>query len=454
MKEIKNREAVSLLKKLIKEGHENEINSFVSSNLEDIQLLVSRLKHSERTLLIRVLDEKIAAEVLASMPDENASSRVIQDTPIEKVTSILENIPSDERVDLIKNLDKDKAEEILASIDDDEVKEIKQLITYADDSVGGLMCTEYLTFHQNSTVKDVIKNFYENSEKYRNYDIQYIYVVGENEKLQGVLPLRELLIQHPDKKIQSIMITRPISLDIEYTLETVQHTFDIHRFLALPVVNSQNVFLGIVKRNSLEELVNENSNQAILKLTGIIGGEEYRSMPIWGRIYRRLSWLTINVVLNFFAASIIALYQDTLMQLIALAVFIPIISDMSGCSGNQALAVSLRELSLGLIRPIEIIRIWRKEFFVGLCNGIFLGTLIGCIAMLWQNNIVLAIAVGLALSLNSVVAVCLGGSIPLILKSLKIDPALASGPILTTITDLIGFLLIFSFASTLMQNFS
>ncbi len=165
------------------------------------------------------------------------------------------------------------------------------------------------------------------------------------------------------------------------------------------------------------------------------------------RSRRRLSWLSINIVLNIIAASVIAFYQDTLAAVIALAVFLPIVSDMSGCSGNQAIAVTMRELTLGVIHPRDALRVWWQEASVGVLNGIALGTLLGAAAYLWQGNAVLGLVVGGALALNTLVAVSLGGTVPLVLKGLRADPALASGPVLTTITDMFGFFLVLGLAT-------
>jgi magnesium transporter len=185
---------------------------------------------------------------------------------------------------------------------------------------------------------------------------------------------------------------------------------------------------------------------------GIVGGEELRTMPILLRSRRRLSWLSVNILLNMVAASVIAFHQETLSAVIALAVFLPIISDMSGCSGNQAVAVSMRELSLGVVRPAEVTRVWLQEISVGLINGTVLGILIGLSAWLWKGSILLGIVVGAALTINTVVAVSLGGTVPLILKRFGVDPALASGPILTTVTDMVGFFLALTFASMMLTG--
>jgi magnesium transporter len=191
-----------------------------------------------------------------------------------------------------------------------------------------------------------------------------------------------------------------------------------------------------------------------LKSQGIVGGEELRTMPLILRSRRRLSWLSVNVFLNIGAAAVIALFQDTLQSVIALAVFLPIISDMSGCSGNQAVAVSMRELSIGVIRPTELLRVWLKELSVGLINGTVLGLLVGICAVLFDGNPYLGIVIGVALFANTLIAVSIGGTVPLLLKRLQIDPAVASGPLLTTITDMCGFFLVLGSATLLLSKLS
>ncbi|MDH3239022.1 MAG: magnesium transporter, partial [Alphaproteobacteria bacterium] len=170
------------------------------------------------------------------------------------------------------------------------------------------------------------------------------------------------------------------------------------------------------------------------------------------RFRRRISWLSVNILLNVAAASVIAVYIDTLGAVIALAVFLPIISDMSGCSGNQAVAVSMRELTLGIVKPFEVFRVWLKEISVGALNGLALGILLGGVAWAWKGNPALGLVVGGALALNTLVAVSIGGTVPLLLKRWGVDPAVASGPILTTVTDICGFFLVLSFATLMLAH--
>jgi magnesium transporter len=170
-------------------------------------------------------------------------------------------------------------------------------------------------------------------------------------------------------------------------------------------------------------------------------------MPIAIRTQRRFSWLSINILLNILAASVIAYFEETLSAVIALAVFLPIVSDMSGCSGFQAVAVSMRELTLGIVTPRDVLRVRWKEVSVGLLNGIALGILIGMVAYLWKGIPALGLVVGVALCLNTIIAVSVGGTVPLLLKRFRADPAVAAGPVLTTITDICGFLLVLGLAT-------
>ncbi|NNJ74520.1 MAG: magnesium transporter, partial [Anderseniella sp.] len=205
----------------------------------------------------------------------------------------------------------------------------------------------------------------------------------------------------------------------------------------------------VVSRQAIADASLERSELDALKSKGVVG-DELRSMPTWFRAKRRLSWLTINIGLNIVAASVIAFYEDTLAAVIALAVFLPIVSDMSGCTGNQAVAVSMRELTLGVARPTDVMRVWFKEISVGLINGSALGILLGCAAWAWKGNPWIGLVVGLALALNTLVAVSIGGLVPLVMKRFNIDPAVASGPMLTTATDMCGFFLVLSLATSML----
>ena len=216
----------------------------------------------------------------------------------------------------------------------------------------------------------------------------------------------------------------------------------------MPVVDEQGSPLGVVSRAAVAEAALNRSEQESLARQRM--SDELRSMPTWFRSRRRLAWLSSNIVLNIIAASVISAYEETLAAVIAIAVFLPMVSDMSGCSGNQAVGVSMRELALGLARPADLFHVWKKEISVGVINGIVLGIMIGIVAWLWKGNPYLGLVIGLALAANTMIAVSIGGTVPLLLKRFGVDPAVASGPLLTTVTDMAGFFLVLSLATFFM----
>jgi magnesium transporter len=312
------------------------------------------------------------------------------------------------------------------------------------------MYNEFVSFDATMTVEDILNDIRSNRRKYVEYGVQYAYVLGPEKALLGVLPVRNLLFARRDQTAAEIMIAEPTKVRPYDTVAELEHIFEEHHYLGLPVVNKDGQLIGIIDRESTTEALQEAATGDLLKFQGLMGKDELRSMPLRVRSGRRLSWLSINIVLNLISASIIAMHTETLEAVIALAVFLPIISDMSGCSGNQAVAVSMRELTLDLVSPREFGRVFVKESSVGLINGTCLGCLIAVIAWIWKGNPVLGAVVGSALALNTTIAVCVGGTVPLLLKALRQDPALASGPILTTITDMCGFLLVLGIASAVL----
>jgi magnesium transporter len=379
------------------------------------------------------------------MPDTHAAD-LIDDLPAPAAAAIVEAMASDDRADLLAEMETSEAEAILEHMDEEDAQEARQLISYPADTAGGLMMTEFAVYPMNATVREVVDDLTSREGDYSFLTVHYVYVVVKRKWLIGVLRLRDMVFADPDARIGDI--ARPAaSVRPEAALGELEEFFDENDIAAVPVVDDRGFLLGIVRRRAVLESLAEKAESDSLKSAGIVGGEELRSMPVMIRSRRRLGWLSINIVLNIIAASVIALYEDTLSAVIALAIFLPIVSDMSGCSGNQAVAVSMRELTLGAVAPRDMWRVWSKELSVGVINGLTLGGLLALAAWAWKGSPMLGVVVGSALALNTIVAVSLGGTIPLALRRFGIDPAVASGPMLTTVTDMCGFFLVLSLAS-------
>jgi magnesium transporter len=376
-------------------------------------------KEEQRTLLKSLAPDR-AALLAEDMPDSHTAD-LIEDMPAENAASIVEEMSSDHRADVLAELDTEDAEAIIAELDEEDAIEVRELISYPADQAGGLMMTEFASYPMSKTVREVVNDLTRDTTDYEFLTVHYVYVVVKAKKLKGVIRIRDLVFANPSLTIGEV--ARPaLTVNVDTGLDELEDFFDEHDIAAVPVVDKRGNLLGIVRRRSVLEALAERAEADHLKSAGIIGGDELRSMPVLVRSRRRLAWLSINIGLNIIAASVIALYEDTLTAVIALAVFLPIVSDMSGCSGNQAVAVSMRELTLGAALPRDVFRVWRKEAVVGLINGLTLGVLLGSI----------------------------GGTVPLILRRLNLDPAVASGPLLTTVTDMCGFFLLLSLASVVL----
>jgi magnesium transporter len=437
---------------LIARGNPREVEDYVAA-LPSAQLALSitRLDDKARTKMIMLLAPDEAADMLRDLP-EGSAAQLISEVPPAAAAAIVDRLPRDEQVDLLGDLGKEAAEAILSAMPPADAEGARELLQYAPDTAGGLMTSEYLSYPATTLIGDLILDFERNSQRYIEYQVQYSYITGAEGQLVGVLRLRDLLLAPRSAEVASVMIPNPLFVSADTPLSQLVQLFDDYHFTGVPVVDPAGRLEGVVERRAVEEAQGREERNSFLQISGIVGGEEYRSSAFLTRVLRRLAWLTPNIALNILAASVIALYQDTLRAAIALAVFLPIISDMSGCSGNQAVAVSIRELALGLIKPGEFTRIFMKESTLGLVNGIVLGILLGAVAFLWKENYYLSVVVAAALAANTLLSVLIGGSVPLALKRFRMDPALASGPILTTITDMCGFFLVLSLASSVLDK--
>ncbi|MBI1212944.1 MAG: magnesium transporter [Alphaproteobacteria bacterium] len=439
------------LRSLAETGTSEELGRYARSLASDELLhAMFRLNRDEQTRLLTRLPPKMAASMLGDVPNELAAE-ILDDLAPQDGAAVLNEMDSDSQADILGSMEREEAEQFLSLMSPTEAEHARLLLAYEADVAGGLMITEFLAFPEATTIEQITAELKRVAHLDEGYHIDQIYALSPDGLLAGAVPLIEMVGAGGSTRLADLMsAVRPTKADAE--LHDLAAFFDHDRSPSIPVVDDRRHLVGVVTREAVDHAKAMQSEEMQRKIQGIVGGDEIRTAPTLKRSARRLVWLSINIVLNGIAASVIAFYQGTLSAVIALAVFLPIVSDMSGCSGNQAVAVSLRELSLGFIRPFDVLRVWGKELSVGLLNGIVLGCLLGAVAWIWKGNPYLGVVVGGALAANTVVAVSIGGSVPLILKRLGLDPALASGPILTTVTDMCGFLFVLSFATAALPQ--
>jgi len=412
---------------------------------------ISRLSSEDQERLLTTLAPRDVADIVENLPEGQAADLIELLSPQEAAT-IVEELASDQQADLLGQMEHTSAEAILAQMDPGEAAEARTLREYKPSSAGGLMITEFVSFTEGISVQEVLHRLRLHGAEYAEYDIQYLYVVDAHGCPMGVLRTRDLLLAPASKGIAELMVRPVRTVTLSTSLQDLAHQFEESSFYGLPVVNERDVLVGVVNRRAVDDALMQQSENTFLASQGIVGGEEFRTHPLGVRARRRLSWLSVNVPLNMLSASVIAVNQETLGKVISLAVFLPIISDMSGCAGQQSVAVSIRELTLGLLKPAEILRVVVKEVGPAVINGILLGAVVGAVAWLWSGNVYLGGIVGAAQGINIIIAATFGGLLPLALKRFGFDPALSSGPILTTVTDMCGFLLALTFAAHLLVH--
>lgn len=435
-----------VLRSLITDNDQLELEAYVH-NLTGSQVIraLYRLTEGEQRQLLVALSPEVAAEVIEDVPDSHVAD-LIEAIPVIDAALIVAALPSDDQADVLAEVQESEMELILGQMEPAAAASARELMSYDPGSAGGLMVTEYLQFQSSATVRDVFAAITSGERGLSNSVLQRAYVINYSGALLGWVRIRDLVNAGMETQLKGIL-AMPTLISVYTDLLTLRECFQEVDAQSLPVVDDQGVLHGVVLRSDLDGALAEKAEEDYLKTQGIVGGEELRSMPLIQRCRRRLSWLSVNILLNILAASVIVAFEDTLAALIALAVFLPIVSDMSGCSGNQAVAISMRELTLGIVTSRDVFRVWLQEVKVGLINGCSLGLLLGFAAWVWKGDLVLAGVVGVALSLNTVIAVSIGGTVPLVVKHFGADPAVASGPVLTTITDMCGFFLVLGIAT-------
>lgn len=435
------------IQELLAAGQTEPLRAYVETlSPPDFARAATRLDEEDTQMVLALIGPERAADFIEAMSDVQAAD-ILEELPVEQAAAIVDEMESDHRADLLSEMDAEDAEAILQQMDPEEAEDARHLLKYHEDSAGGTMVTEFVSYPQDTLVGAVLEDLQENAEQYADIGIHYVYVESPRGVLVGVARLRDLVLASHHKLLQDIMIVNPIYVLANTPLQELDTFFERYSFSDVPVTDHEGKMLGLVRRADVEQAVGEERERALMRYGGHIGGEELRSMPVRERATMRLVWLFLNMALSIGAASVILGHQDTVNQLFALVFFMPIICNMSGCSGNQAVAVSIRELTLGLIKPRDYARVWMQEVSVGVMNGVVLGAIIGIVAdTFWRETPMLGVIIGVAFTLNVLIAVSLGGLIPLALKALRLDPALGAPPILTTLTDMCGFLLVLTLA--------
>ncbi|WP_456275742.1 magnesium transporter [Bacillus sp. AK128] len=436
--------------KALKEGNTDELSIlFAELQPYDLAILYETLPDYHRNQYLLHLDINQLADLIEELEERELQLEVLNTLGIEKTGQILDEMDNDDLAVLLDSLSPDLSKNLLSGMKKEEIDAVQHLMSYPPETAGRLMTNRFVWIRDHSTVRETvekIKIFAEYSET-----INYIYVIDSSKKLVGVVSYRDIILADIDSLITDIMYERVISVPVDMDQEQVATIFEKYDFLAVPVVDHEFVLRGIITFDDIIDVVILEANEDIEKLSASGKAIDFDTKAIVAA-YRRLPWLILLLFIGIISGSIISGFEDTLEKVVALAFFMPMIAGMTGNTGTQSLAVVVRGLASREINKNIVRKVILRELGVGLLIGVICSVLISVIAYVWQDgDMVLSLVVGSSLFLTLVIGTLSGTIIPLILYRLNIDPAVASGPLITTINDIFSLVTYFGLATLFIR---
>ncbi|MGO1369727.1 MAG: magnesium transporter [Senegalia sp. (in: firmicutes)] len=441
-----------------KSYQENLLRYLLYIPKEDLKLTISRIHPEDILDALRIYDGdkkeiilKIPEEVLVDIIDQAEDEEkyeLLSLMPDRKQKNIVEEMSSDELTDLLGSISNEEANSIIYKMDIDDAEEIRELLSYEKDSAGGIMATEFIAIREDMTVADSLK--YLQKEAPNAETAYYLYVLNEEEKLRGVVSLRDLVVANFDREIKEIMNENTIKIPWDMDQEEVGNIFEKYGFVSMPVVDSSEKMLGIITADDIFEIMKEEYTEDMYLLAGLDEDEKIER-TVGESVKNRLPWLFVNLITAILASVTVSLFEGTISRVVALATFMPIVAGMGGNAGTQTLTLIVRGIAMGELDMENTKKILLKEISIGILNGLAIGLTIGVLSFIWQKNIMFGIVIAIAMILNMLVAGISGYSVPLILKKMNIDPALASSVFVTTMTDVLGFFFFLGLATIFIE---
>jgi magnesium transporter len=409
--------------------------------------LVEELSGADQVALISQLPPADSADVLEEMEDEDAAA-LAERLPVADLADILDEMESDEAADVLGDLSPERAARALGEMEEPEG--VIPLLQYRDDTAGGLMTPALVTLRRDwragRALVELRRTLPDVDSAY------YLFVTDEEGLLLGVVGLRDLVVAPPETTVEAMMDPGVISVPVAADQEICARTLSRYGFLALPVVDEAKRLVGVITADDLIEVAEDEATEDMYRMVGI-SGEEQVFGPLYLSVLRRLPWLAINMVTLFIAITVVDAFEAVIAGLVALATFLPLVSGEAGNAGSQTTTVIVRGLALGQVDERNGFRTLAKELAAALINGTIVGIGTGLSIYLWKGEIVIAVAAMLAMTLTFVVAALAGVLVPLGLKAIKVDPALASAAFVTGITDTLGFLFFLGIATLLLRAY-
>jgi magnesium transporter len=436
VKRLLRRDATTRLRKIVKKTH-----------AADLSLVFHSLSIPNQGRLFNLIDDiEIKGEVFSNVGEDTVLN-LIEDLNLDDVVEILDLMPKDDVADLLGRLPLEKSDVILEMMKKEGSEEVEGLLHYGDDTAGGIMVPDFIALREDTTARAAIESLQE-----EHLDVEmpfYLYVVDANGKLIGVSSLRQLVVVPPNTPLKDFMTTDVFAVKTDMDQEEVAKIVARYDILAVPVVDDTNQLVGIVTVDDVIDIIREEATEDILKMAGA-GGDFVETKSIFKNIKMRMPWLFASCIGGIIASFIIGYFQESLSKLAYLAAFIPVIMGMGGNIGVQSATITVRGLATGRLNIRDIWSVVSKQLMVGLILGLLYGIIVGLVAQLKYSRELFALSVGIAVLCSMTMAALAGSLVPMTLAKINIDPAIASGPFVTTAIDIISVTLYFIIATTLL----
>ncbi len=431
-----NKEFINTFSEKIQSSDIKFINQTLKDLHEsDVANLIENLTDETRTKLIEIEEFNINPDIFVEL-NESVQSEVLQLLSTESIINIIKRLESDDSIKILENLEKEKKETILDKLPPKDKFLLEEGLSYPEDSAARLMQREFTAIPSNWSVGQTIDYLRENKDLPKEF--LEIYIVDNEFKPVGTVPSSRVLRTSRDSEMSSIMSEMPVLISVNMDKEEVGHTFENYNLVSAGVVNKDNKLVGMITADDVVTVVQEEAEEDALRLAGV--GDEEITDSVIIKTKRRFNWLLLNLFTALLATWVISNFGASIEQMVALAFLMPIVASMGGNAGMQTLAVTIRAIAKKEISNSNFNRVVGKEFIIGVLNGIIFAIITAIIVHLWFKEINLSLLIGVSMILNMIVAGLFGILVPVSLKKINVDPALASSVFVTTITDVIGFL--------------
>ncbi|WP_018921569.1 magnesium transporter [Salsuginibacillus kocurii] len=437
-----------LIELLSAEDKEGFRERFLDLHPVDQLEIFQRLQQESRGRLISYLNPSEFAEVFEALEAEE-QREVVKQLDDSYAAEMFNNMYADDVADFLGELKEETAKDILEAMSDEDAEDVKELLQYEDETAGAIMTKEFISLEASESVSHVLEKL--RSKAPEAETIYYLYVVDTKGKLVGVTSLRDLITASPDELIENIMSSRVVSVHVNTDQEEVGQLIQKYDFLAAPVVTHTNELIGIVTVDDVMDILEQEATEDLGEFTAARGATDV-NVTAFDAAKKRAPWIIMLMFFGMITAGVIGQFEETLEQIVILSAFIPLIMDSAGNTGTQSLAVVVRGLALGTLEKKGLGKTLARELGTGMMIGIMCAVVLAVvIPLLYDGNIVLAFVVGISIFLSLSIATVIGSIVPLIIHKLKLDPAIASGPFITTVNDILGLLIYFSIATSLLH---